>query len=392
MFYRDPLKSAAFEESSRRLIQIITVFITVMFLSLLMGVVGAFIAPDVVTDQQTGCKALLRISNISFQLYWGSYTKFPAIVTWLPICITTIIAAVWFGPEVVRQTTPGMTLFWIFMLTHMAYLTLFVYNCSSSFKRRDSALTFQILVNVFLAMFGYVLSIALPLLEESYDVYFLQTIGHVLVPTFNFCVGVKEFMLQYSSYMLEKGNNASDLEFHDYFVQEKDDVWSPVFWSMLFSFIHLVVRLVTLWLNECWSTLPLTALCRPNHEPLEQQSWQYDDDDVKNEANLSDKATEKLLVATNNQKTSLPVLTVSHLWKSYGLFQKKPPVVRNVSFRVMPNEVFGLLGPNGAGKTSTIGVIVGQHPATAGRVLVNEYDINSQGSKACASFRILSAV
>ncbi len=44
--------------------------------------------------------------------------------------------------------------------------------------------------------------------------------------------------------------------------------------------------------------------------------------------------------------------------------------VRGVSLEVAPGEVFGFLGPNGAGKTSTIKMMLGFFPPTAGRVSI----------------------
>lgn len=54
-----------------------------------------------------------------------------------------------------------------------------------------------------------------------------------------------------------------------------------------------------------------------------------------------------------------PTLVVSNLEKSFGTVD----AVRDVSFTVDANEIYGVLGPNGAGKTTTINVITGQlHP------------------------------
>ena len=44
--------------------------------------------------------------------------------------------------------------------------------------------------------------------------------------------------------------------------------------------------------------------------------------------------------------------------------------VRNTTFCVEDNEVFGLLGPNGAGKTTTLNMIIAETSATRGKVRV----------------------
>ncbi len=64
-------------------------------------------------------------------------------------------------------------------------------------------------------------------------------------------------------------------------------------------------------------------------------------------------------------------LEVQNLVKTYGTVE----AVKGVSFSLKKGEVFGLLGPNGAGKTSIISCIVTLERPTAGRVLVNGFDV-----------------
>jgi ABC-2 type transport system ATP-binding protein len=46
-----------------------------------------------------------------------------------------------------------------------------------------------------------------------------------------------------------------------------------------------------------------------------------------------------------------------------------------VSLQVQPGEIFGLLGPNGAGKTTTVGICTTRVRATAGRALIQGFDV-----------------
>jgi ABC-2 type transport system ATP-binding protein len=64
------------------------------------------------------------------------------------------------------------------------------------------------------------------------------------------------------------------------------------------------------------------------------------------------------------------VLQVEALNVFYGSFQ----AVCDVSFDVLPGEIFGLLGPNGAGKTSTLSAIEGLLKPRSGKVTVGGYD------------------
>lgn len=76
-----------------------------------------------------------------------------------------------------------------------------------------------------------------------------------------------------------------------------------------------------------------------------------------------------------NQETSTPAVVCRGLCKVYdgkhGLFRKaSPPVVAvdGLDLSIHRGECFGLLGPNGSGKTTTVEMIEGLLPPTAGEV------------------------
>lgn len=61
-----------------------------------------------------------------------------------------------------------------------------------------------------------------------------------------------------------------------------------------------------------------------------------------------------------------PVISVSHLGKSYG----STVAVDDLSLEVYKGEVFGLIGPNGAGKTTTMECVEGLRKADRGTITV----------------------
>lgn len=72
-----------------------------------------------------------------------------------------------------------------------------------------------------------------------------------------------------------------------------------------------------------------------------------------------------------------PVITVSHLGKSYG-----PTVaVRDVSLEVREGEIFGIIGPNGAGKTTTMECVEGHRRADRGSISVLGLDPQRDASQ-----------
>lgn len=70
-------------------------------------------------------------------------------------------------------------------------------------------------------------------------------------------------------------------------------------------------------------------------------------------------------------KDNGPIVAAANLRKTFGDLV----AVDDISFAVQPGECFGILGPNGAGKTSTIRMIYGFSPLTAGTLTVFGLDI-----------------
>jgi branched-chain amino acid transport system ATP-binding protein len=66
-----------------------------------------------------------------------------------------------------------------------------------------------------------------------------------------------------------------------------------------------------------------------------------------------------------------PLLRVTGLRKSYGAIR----AVDDVSFAVMPGEIFGVIGPNGSGKTTMFNCVLGQIKPSAGTIELDGKDI-----------------
>jgi len=72
---------------------------------------------------------------------------------------------------------------------------------------------------------------------------------------------------------------------------------------------------------------------------------------------------------------TLAAIEVADIRKAYD----GRPVLRGLSFRVNPGEIFALLGPNGAGKTTTVEIIEGYRRPDSGRVHVLGVDPGRAG-------------
>ncbi len=70
---------------------------------------------------------------------------------------------------------------------------------------------------------------------------------------------------------------------------------------------------------------------------------------------------------------TLPIVEIKHLTKK---FKNSPEdVLKDISFTVERNEIYGLLGPNGAGKTTTLSILCGLFPPSSGSVLIDGRNI-----------------
>jgi len=67
------------------------------------------------------------------------------------------------------------------------------------------------------------------------------------------------------------------------------------------------------------------------------------------------------------------LLKAEQLCKTYA----QRPIVKDLSFHVMPGEVVGLLGPNGAGKTTAFYLTIGLIHADKGKVLFAGQDVTT---------------
>lgn len=71
---------------------------------------------------------------------------------------------------------------------------------------------------------------------------------------------------------------------------------------------------------------------------------------------------------------TLDVVAAEDLVKEYDGLQ----AVRGINFRIKARECFGFLGPNGAGKTSTVKMIYGLSPVSAGKLTVLGMDVRTK--------------
>ncbi|KAL0212516.1 hypothetical protein RCL1_006142 [Eukaryota sp. TZLM3-RCL] len=95
------------------------------------------------------------------------------------------------------------------------------------------------------------------------------------------------------------------------------------------------------------------------------------DDDVMRDNNFSN-----FVISADTSSVVINKLVKEYISKGKN---KKPFLaVKGLSLKISPGEVVSLLGPNGSGKSTTISMLAGEIPASAGTASVFGYDIRNQ--------------
>jgi len=81
-----------------------------------------------------------------------------------------------------------------------------------------------------------------------------------------------------------------------------------------------------------------------------------------------------------SQRDDSPALGTAHAIDATGLTRRfgSFTAVDNITFHVMPGEVFGFLGANGAGKTTAMRMLIGLLEPSAGQATVAGYSVATQ--------------
>lgn len=85
--------------------------------------------------------------------------------------------------------------------------------------------------------------------------------------------------------------------------------------------------------------------------------------------------------------TSIPLLEVVQLSKTYQSASRPLQVLQDISFSIQPGETVSIVGPSGSGKTTLLGLCAGLDRATTGYVALNGTRLQEQSEDALARIR-----
>lgn len=114
---------------------------------------------------------------------------------------------------------------------------------------------------------------------------------------------------------------------------------------------------------------------------VDEEETKFEDSDVK--------AEREKIVSHDFNPTQYPLI-MSNMRKVYAGRggEGAKLAVKDVTFAVEKQSIFGLLGPNGAGKTTLISILTGLYEASAGQSTIGGFDIKSETASVYKSIGI----
>ncbi|XP_064604121.1 cholesterol transporter ABCA5-like [Liolophura sinensis] len=342
----------------------------------------------IVREREVKARSQLRVSGVSWVMYWGTSFIFHFLQFSIPaiLCIIVVLAA-----QVPSLSHAGAILCLILLfLLYMPSNTLLSYNLSFLFKKGETAMS--VLPNIFTyaSMIPY---IAVALLDAMRNSDTAEIIHYV------FCVIDPPYLVFGGIYYIDRMHRIqvltnSELTVGDYFK------WSnKILFVFIMAVIHFVLLAYLLLFLEVRSTGgdPMDVFKCGTNSVGSSKIIPEDNGDVI-EGEDSDVAAERQHVDSLEYENTeeVPVIVVKNVRKEFksrgkkkknkklcaGGDEKIKAVVRNSTFAVSAGEVFGLLGPNGAGKTTTINMIIAEEGLTKGKIEVAGYNVRSSLSEA----------
>ena len=94
-----------------------------------------------------------------------------------------------------------------------------------------------------------------------------------------------------------------------------------------------------------------------------------------------------MMETVKDLKYNKPIISISHLFKTYIMGEVKVHALNDVSLTLLLNQVTVILGPSGCGKTTMLNMIGGIDSPTSGKIVVDYLDIHLLDQKRLSLYR-----
>ncbi|CAG8568180.1 5409_t:CDS:10 [Diversispora eburnea] len=235
-----------------------------------------------------------------------------------PFGVIFIVTGFFFKMEIFTKTQPGVYILLLFIWGHIEIALAFFFSCFFSKSRTALVVSFLIV------LCGIIVSIAITYTSRQAKSEIPN--GYNFWPPFAFCNALSEINYQSAS-KTEEAYRMSDL-----------------------------------------------IIGNPNMELINLEKGIKDIDEDETKFEDLDVKEERQRVLEDAYDPDSPLI-IKRMRKAYSSGKL---AVKDVTFAVDRNIIFGLLGPNGAGKTTLISILTGLYKPSSGSASINKYNIRTQ--------------
>lgn len=361
-------------------------FLSAMFVGFAFTLVAPTFGISAVYDKQWKAKSQLRVSGVTFHMYWGSTFVFSLILYLIPALVVLILA---FAMQIPSLTTGGaIGVLILLFITFIPQCLLFSLICSFFFEKFETAQS--VLPNIFIwaGMLPYMAVSILDMVLTGNVGVILHYVFLIIDPVYNIFGGFYFIDKIYrEAFFMGKTTSASE-----YFSFE-NHILICVLMNLLYMVLgYLLLRILDVRSNggSIREALRFSDSNIVMDKPAENLDRIMDEDeDVAKERERVEMLENS---GAGSENTVAYVRQLRRVFEKRGgggsfFSKKKEPekkkiAVRNLSFAVNKGEVFGLLGPNGAGKTTALSMMTGEVNPSQGKVVVANCEIRSNMSEA----------
>ncbi|KAK7506756.1 hypothetical protein BaRGS_00002231 [Batillaria attramentaria] len=345
--------------------------------TMIMGIAFTLVAPafaaGAVSDRQ--CKSQLRISGMSFHMYWGTTFLFSLLVYLIPAtaCLTLVLRM-----QVPSLSTTGAVVMLILLfVTFIPACLMLSLVCSFFFENFETAQA--VLANVFM-MAGLIPYMAVSI-SDIFGWEHATTLHYIFLfidPVYSIFGGFYYIDKVYFKALFME----TETTVGDYFLFE-----NKILICLLANLLDLFVGYLLLRILDVRSnggsirdalSFGFSNLIQDTPEDNTDRIMGEDEDVAKERERVE-------MLERSGAGGELRKVFIKNgskqCWKKTEADEMKV-AVRNLSFAVNKGEVFGLLGPNGAGKTTALSMMTGEVHPTQGKVVVANHQIHSNMSDA----------
>jgi ATP-binding cassette, subfamily A (ABC1), member 3 len=308
----------------------------------------------VVKERECKARHLQNVSGLSFYIYWLTNFLFDMIAYILTMCLVLVIFACFNRTEYIANDRVGAitTLFFVYGLssTTTGYMCSFFFNEHSNAQTVVMAVSF--VAGFLLVMIVYIMSL---LSQTQQTAKILKWITRI-VPSFAIGEGIINMAMLTQQRLSDDTLTPWSME---------TTGWADVYMAIEFPLFFAITLFIDHPARRMWGQ-------RHSYDAdAEPQPVTYEDSDVE--------AVREEVYENEANGVNDDMVRVVDLRKVYPNGKE---AVRNITFSVVPGEVFGFLGTNGAGKTTTISMLCQEFIATSGVAYICGYNIVNESTEA----------